>query len=267
VAFDLDRYLARIGLPAPVVPDAATLRSVHLAHVSAIPFENLDIQMGLPIRLDLASLHRKLIERRRGGYCFEHNTILLHALRALGFDAVACEARVRQGAAPGHIRARTHMVLLVRLDGARWLADAGFGGDGILEPVLEGGGNSTQHGSVFRLAPEDGRLVLQSRHAGVWIDLYAFAPEPCHPIDFELGNWYTSTHPDSIFVTSLTAQRALPDARHILRNLTYTIATASGVESREIDRQALVPLLRDTFAIDVPADARFRALDDVVAPV
>lgn len=94
-AFAIEPYLARIGMVQPQAADLPTLRALHLAHRSAIPFENLDIQLGRPIRLDIESLQDKLIGARRGGYCFEHNTLFLHALRALGFDVEPCEARVR----------------------------------------------------------------------------------------------------------------------------------------------------------------------------
>jgi N-hydroxyarylamine O-acetyltransferase len=94
-----------------------------------------------------------------------------------------------------------------------------------------------------------------------WVDLYAFVAEPRYPVDFEMANWYTSTWPDSRFVRTLTAQRSAPDARFVLRNLTLSIEDASGPRSRTISREALVPTLRETFGLDVPLDARFRALD------
>ena len=130
---DLGAYLRRIGLQEPPKGDLAGLRALHLAHATSIPFENLDVQVGLPIRLDLASLQAKLVQRRRGGYCFEHNTLFQSALEAIGFEAIACEARVRLGAPV--LLPRTHMLLLVRLDGGDWLADVGFGGEGLLGPV------------------------------------------------------------------------------------------------------------------------------------
>ena len=91
-AIDLPAYLRRIGHAGPIVPDGATLRALHRAHALAIPFENLDVQARLPVRLDLASLQQKLVNRRRGGYCFEQNTLFQHVLEALGFGVRACEA-------------------------------------------------------------------------------------------------------------------------------------------------------------------------------
>lgn len=259
--FDSSAYLARIEHAGPVVADLETLRALHLAHATHVPFENLDIQMGRPIRLDLASLQEKLVRRRRGGYCFEQNTLFQHALQSGGFDVVPCEARVRLDA-HGAIRPRTHMVLIVRLGDDDWLCDVGFGGEGLLLPLPLDGEEHLEFGRHVRVVLEGSELVLQSRQGHEWDDLYAFVPEARHPIDFEVGNWYTSTWPDSIFVKTLTAQRALPDARHVLRHLTYTVRRGGSTESTEIARGALIPLLRATFGIDLPDDARFRALDD-----
>ena len=259
--FDLDAYLRRIGHSGVVQPDSATLRSLHRAHSEAIPFENLDIQMGVAIVLDADALQAKLIRHRRGGYCFEQNTLFSHALRSIGFAVETCEARVRQSAA-GAVRPRTHMVLRVRCDDREWLADVGFGGDGLIEPIALDGEFAVQGGVPYRVARESALRVLQRFAAGEWEDLYAVLPDPVYPIDFLAGNWFTSTHPQSPFVLNVTAQRLVGGTRHILRNLTYSVARGADVQTREISRAELIPLLRDTFGIEVPDDARFRALDD-----
>ena len=153
------------------------------------------------------------------------------------------------------------MVLAVRCEGREWLADVGFGGDGIATPIALEGGQAEQAGVLYRVAPEGSVRVLQRYVQAGWEDLYAVQPGQPSPIDFEVGNWYTSTHPRSPFVLALTAQRLIGDARHILRNLTYSVTRGHDVQVREISRRELAPLLRDTFDIDVPIDARFRALD------
>jgi N-hydroxyarylamine O-acetyltransferase len=260
-AFDLDAYLARIGYTGPRQPDLAILRALHLAHVQAIPFENLNIQLRLPVPLDVASLQAKMVQQRRGGYCFEQNTLFGHVLTAVGLtDVLQCEARVRQGMT--QVRPRTHMVLVTTLDGVPWLADVGFGADGIMEPVRMDGSTHEQYGRRYRVA-EDGELrVLQRAYSGGWEDLYAFLPAAVHPIDFEVGNWFCATYPSSAFLKTVTAQRSTPEARHILRGLTYTIARGEHTETREVARDELVPLLREVFGIDLPDDARFRAIDE-----
>jgi N-hydroxyarylamine O-acetyltransferase len=257
VELDLGAYLRRIGLAAAPAEDLAGLRSLHFAHATHIPFENLDIQLGLPIRLDLDSLQAKLVRKRRGGYCFEHNTLFLAVLKAVGFDVIACEARVRLGAP--ELLPRTHMLLLARLDGAQWLCDVGFGGEGLLQPVPLDGEPHGQFMNTYRVTAEGGLCVLQSCHDGAWEDLYAFVPEERFPIDFVLANHYTSTYPDSRFLTTLTAQLPGPEVRRILRNRAYAELRGDQAEGRELAAEEVVPMLREVFGLDVPEGARFRA--------
>jgi N-hydroxyarylamine O-acetyltransferase len=254
---DLPAYLRRIGFAGELRPDLATLRALHLAHATSIPFENLDIQLGLPIRLDLASLQDKLVLRRRGGYCFEQNTLFMAVLRATGFEPSPCEARVRFGTTD--VLPRTHMLLVVPLEGADWLCDVGFGGEGLLHPVRMDGGAHAQFASTYRVVPEGPLRVLQSLHQGVWDDLYAFVPEPRFPVDFEMANHFTGTHPESRFVKTLTAQLPGPEVRRILRNRSYAEIRAGAVEGRELAPEEVIPTLREVFGLDVPEGARFRA--------
>jgi len=256
---DLGAYLRRIGLEGGPVADLASLRALHFAHATNIPFENLDIQMGLLIRLDLASLQAKLVRRHRGGYCFEHNTLFLAVLKAVGFEVIPCEARVRLGVT--EVLPRTHMLLLVRLEGATWLCDVGFGGEGLLHPVLMDGEAHGQFLNTYRVLEDGGLRVLQSYHHGAWEDLYAFIPEPRFPIDFEMANHYTSTHPESRFLKTLTAQLPGPEVRRILRNRAYAELRGDQAEGRELTPEELLPTLRETFGIELPEGAKLRALE------
>lgn len=255
---DLGAYLRRIGLTQPPRANLAGLRELHFAHATTIPFENLDVQMGLPIRLDLASIQAKLVQRRRGGYCFEHNTLFLAALHLLGFEAIACEARVRLGAL--QVLPRTHMLLLVKVEGATWLCDVGFGGEGLMHPVLLDGEAHPQFKNCYRVMTEGALRVLQSFHHGAWEDLYAFEPVARFPIDFEMANHYTSTYPESRFLKTLTAQLPGPEVRRILRGHAYAELRGDEVEGRELAPEELIPMLRETFGIDVPEGATFRSL-------
>jgi N-hydroxyarylamine O-acetyltransferase len=257
----LDAYLDRIGLPRPEAPTLGALRRLHAAHPAAIPFENLDILLGRGISLDLDRLRRKLVDQRRGGYCFEQNTLFLAVLRELGFAATAMEARVRAGATA--VRPRTHMVLGVRLDEGDWLADVGFGGEGPREPVsmAAAGADDVLPGVAYRVVSEGRLRVLQMRTGSGWLDQYAFVPEGVEPIDLEIANWFTSTHPQSPFVRTLTAQRVAPDVRYILRYPAYTEIRDAGVRTREIGRDELPGLLREVFLIDLPAETVFPVID------
>jgi N-hydroxyarylamine O-acetyltransferase len=260
MTFDLDAYLARIGYRGPVEATRPALFALHEAHATSIPFENLDIQMGLPIRIDLESVQEKLVARRRGGYCFEQNTLFRAALEAFGFAPVMREARVRFGASA--TLARTHGVHALAVDGEPWLADVGFGGEGLLHPLRLDGTHQVQFGLTYRVALEGTRMVVQRLRPSGWFDLYALEPGPVLPVDWDMGNHYTSTHPGSRFVTTLTAQRPGPDVRHVLRGATYTEIHGEREVTRELHtHRELMALLREVFGIDLPEESRFRALE------
>lgn len=247
----LDAYLTRIGVAGRLDPTLDALRRLHVAHVGAIPFENLDVQAGRPVDLSIPSLFDKLVLRRRGGYCFEHNTLFLHVLRTIGFEADAYEARVRSGVTDGTVRPRTHMLLLVSAGGRDWVADVGFGSDGLLEPLPLDGTAVFQVDRWFRVAADEGLYVVQWKQDGEWQDDYAFVRTPVYPIDIELANWWVSMHPSSPFRTRITVQRTLPDARHALRQLTYTIRRTGGTETYEVARTQIPALLLETFGLDI----------------
>jgi len=248
---DLPRYLARIGAAGPVDPDLRTLARLHRAHLAAIPFENVDVRLGRPVGLDLASLEAQLVARRRGGYCFQQNSLFAAALRAIGFSVETLEARVRPPGATATMP-RTHMLLRVELPEGAWLADVGFGGDGPLEPVPLDGTASEQPGEAFRVVREEGgTFALQRRVDGGWTDLYAFRPDPALPVDFQVAHHFTSTYPRSPFVTTLTVQRATSEARETLRGRTLTVRRGTEIESRELADEEVVAAVCSRFDLDV----------------
>jgi len=255
--FDLDAYLARIGYTGHRTPTTAVLEGLHLAHATHIPFENLDILLGKPIRLDLDSLQAKLIQGHRGGYCFEQNTLFAAALEQVGFRVTRLAARVRAGA--------THMLLGVEAEGTAWLADVGFGGDGLLKPLpLVAGPECHQYRWTYRLAHEHDLWVLQSLEAEGWQDLYAFTLEPHYDVDFEMANHYTSTYPDSVFVKTLTVQLPTPECRHILRGRELTTIRGQETTKRIIENEdALLRVLAEVFGLNFPTDTRFRCFADL----
>ena len=256
--FDLPAYLARIGYAGEVRPDAATLRAVHEAHVTHIPFENLDIPLGRGIRIDLESVQAKLVRGGRGGYCFEQNSLLASALEQIGYPVTRLSARVRLGAPSAN--PRTHMLLKVEADGTSWICDVGFGAWGLLEPIPLVEGVSHRQGAWhYRLKREgEHTWVLQCPEHPLAVDQYAFDLTPHLPVDYEPANHYTSTHPESRFVLSVTAQRAGRDVRQVLRNreLTTTSTAGSVVEAIETNAR-LLEVLREKFGIEFPADTRF----------
>ena len=259
-AVDLAAYFERIAYAGERTPSRATLDALHLAHATHIPFENLDILLGRPIRLDLESLQAKIVRDRRGGYCFEQNRLFAAVLEALGFAVTTLAARVRFGATS--VRPRTHMLLQVDVDGERLLADVGFGVLGLLVPVpLDAPGESRQFAWTYRIARESGLYVLQMRSGGAWADLYAFTLEPHYAPDYEMANHYTSTHPSSHFVQAPIAQRSAPEVRRMLRDRTYSEHRGETVDERKLaDDDELLDVLAGEFGLHFPRGTRFRAL-------
>ncbi|MET9526954.1 arylamine N-acetyltransferase family protein [Streptomyces coeruleorubidus] len=263
--FDLDAYLRRIGWVGERRADAATLRGVHLAHMRAIPFENLDALRGGAPSLDPADLMAKLVHSRRGGYCYEHNTLFACALEALGFRVTRLAARVVVGADTIASRPRTHMALLAHVPGESrpYLADVGFGAIGsILEPVpLIADVDFTGAGRRHRLvhAPHDGPLemwLLQAhdQEKDDWTGQYAFTLEPFEKPDYDVINWHIATNPRSPFAQRLYAQH-ISATRHLLldgRLLTQTRTDGTVTEREVTDEAEARRLLEEEFGITAP---------------
>lgn len=248
----IDDYLRRVGQPRPADLSVGTLRRLHLAHRETFLFENLTIQTGGAIRLGLPDLERKFLDEGRGGYCFEHNTLFAAALADVGFPSTALLGRVRRG--PPQRWKRTHMVLRLPIEGEDWLADVGFGGVGLLEPMpLRDGAFSEQGGLTYRLRREAHVWVLSMRDAaGVETDLYEFTEDPQTPMDVEVANHFTSTHPESIFRTTLTIQRAGRDERALLRGGVLTRYRAGRLLEEPVTRARLHAMSRAEFGVELP---------------
>jgi N-hydroxyarylamine O-acetyltransferase len=254
---DLDAYLARTGYAGPLTPTRATLEGLHLAHATHIPFENLDVLLGRPIRLDLESLQAKLVRRQRGGYCFEQNALLATVLERVGFRVTRLAARVRYGAT--RLLPRTHMLLKVEAEGSAYVGDVGFGADGLLLPLPLVSGTITRHFAwSYRLTEEDGLWALASLYRGEWRDLYVFTMEPQFDVDFVVANYYVSTHPESRFTRMLTLQLPTPEVRYVLRGRQLTVTTALTEECRPVSEDELPALLADPFRIELEPGTRLR---------
>jgi N-hydroxyarylamine O-acetyltransferase len=258
-AIDLAAYCARVGYTGPLEPTLDVLRALHFAHATNIPFENLDILLGRPISLELGDLQDKLVKARRGGYCFEHNTLFAAVLERVGFRVERYAARVRMGATG--VRPPSHMLLGVLVEDETWLADVGFGNTGPLYPTpLTAREQDTRELWSYRIAAEGETFVLQMLQADGWLDLYAFSREIQEPVDYVVANHYTSTHPQSHFVQMLIVQRASPSARWMLRNRELTLERpeeSTTVTLPEND-DVIVNALGAVFDLHFPAGTRFR---------
>jgi N-hydroxyarylamine O-acetyltransferase len=252
-SIDLDAYFARIGYGGPTQPSLDALNAIVNLHVQTIPFENLDILLGRPIDISPEGIGKKLLFGRRGGYCFEQNGLLLLVLEALGFEARPLSARVRYQRPRDFTPPRTHVFARVELDGTSWLADVGVGGFSLTSAIrLDMSDEQTTPHESRRIVRDGGRLFHQVNVGGEWHDLCEFTLEEMPFIDRELGNWFTSTHPQSHFKSRLMVARAMSDGgRKTLLNRELTIRRRQGVESREIrSPEELLTVLASEF--DLP---------------
>ncbi|RUU43329.1 arylamine N-acetyltransferase [Mesorhizobium sp. M6A.T.Ca.TU.002.02.2.1] len=263
ISFDIDAYFARIGYTGLRDASLKTLKSLHLLHPQAIPFENLDPFLGHPVRLDLASLQEKIVARGRGGYCFEHNLIFMHVLKALGFAVSGLAARVLWGQPDEAITARSHMLLRVELDGRTYIADVGFGGLTLTAPLLLRPGleQKTPH-ETFRMVETGDHFRLQANVGGDWRTVYRFDMQQNYEVDYSVSNHFLSTHPTSHFLSSVIAARALPGRRYALRdNRLSTHHLGGRTEQMEIATAAeLADVLEGPLEIVIPDRAAFEAM-------
>lgn len=256
--FSSDAYLDRIRFSGNVRPTADCLEAIHRAQAHTIPFENFDILLGRGISLEPAMLFDKLVRRKRGGYCFELNGLFLMALQAFGFEARPLLARVHLN---GMLTGRSHQLMLVTIQGRKWIADVGFGGPGLRAPIpFELNSETTQDGSAFRLveAPPYG-VMLQTFAENQWQNLYSFDLGHVFPPDLALGNHFTSTHPSSFFTFARVAALPIPRGRVALFNRTLRRVTANGEEVEELEEgQPYLDALKTYFGIEL--DAPYEAL-------
>ncbi len=233
--FDLEGYLTRVGHTGGREPTLAVLRAIVAAHTATIPFENIDVFMRRGVLLDASTLQRKMVRAGRGGYCFEHNTLLREALLALGFEVTGLMARVVRGMDAAAITQRTHMMLRVDLPQGPYVADVGFGNLTPTAPLaLAPQEHETRH-ERYRLTPLGDEWLLQARLGQEWANVYRFPLQPQFEIDYEVGNWFTSTRPGGLFVENLIVARPGEACRLTLFNRHFAARHLDGrTERREV---------------------------------
>jgi N-hydroxyarylamine O-acetyltransferase len=252
---DLHPYLSRIGFTGKPTTTLETLCELQRRHTESIPFENLNPLLRIPVAIDLPSIEKKLVESQRGGYCFEHNHLLKHALETIGFKVRGLGARVLWGLPDGVVTARGHMLLLVDIGTDQYIADAGFGGLTLTGPLLFrlNEVQTTPHESFRLIQPQDD-YILQALIKDEWKSVYRFnLQEQLFP-DYEVTNWYLSNNPTSHFVTSLIVTRPAPGVRYVIRNNQFTRHYLDGrTEKEEIPSIGMLKkILRDVFLVEVP---------------
>lgn len=253
-ALDLEAYLARIGYRGSLPPSLATLKVLQQAHIAAIPFENLEIVTGGEIRIDLESLQDKLVRRRRGGYCHEHNILFATVLDRLGFEVEGRNARMLMGDDARTVTPLGHTMLVVKVAGDDWLVDVGVGNVGPREPILLEAGNEVSHGPwEYRIERSPlGYWLLRHKRLGDWFNIYQFSDEPCYRADSGEYNYLASHHPASPFVRRIVAQHNGAEVRLALTDLELKVfRPGSEPELHRIAAGELPDVLHARFGLEL----------------
>jgi N-hydroxyarylamine O-acetyltransferase len=248
---DTTAYLNRINYHGPLTPDAETLRQLHRQHLLRVPFENLDIHLERQIVLDEGKILSKIIDQRRGGFCYELNGAFAALLRALGFDVIMLSASVAR-AEGGFGPPFDHMALFVQLE-ERWLADVGFG-DSFYEPLrLDYAGEQVQEEGAYRIARDGEHLIMERRDdSWLWKPQYQFTLQPYEYEDFAEMCRYHQTSPDSHFTQRRTCSLATRDGRVTVTDMRIITTTHGQRQERALATQEeYAAALREHFSIDL----------------
>ena len=242
-------YLNRIDCRIAGKPTADTIRQIHRAHMLTVPFENLDIHLGHPIRLDIPSFYDKVVRRRRGGFCYELNGLFAWLLDQLGFKVTLLSVRVIGDSQEGP--EFDHLLLLVESDRCL-IADVGFG-DLFLEPLrLEPGQEQRQSSGVFRLIDTGSEWALQRREGTHWEAKYVFSLKPHRLSEFSEMCHFHQTSPDSHFTQQAICSIARANGRVTLSNNRLIVNAGNKVEEQKVrDETAYRRLLKIHFGIEL----------------
>jgi N-hydroxyarylamine O-acetyltransferase len=248
---DLQAYLDRIGYAGPIRPDLTTLKALHRAHLKAIPYENIDVQLGRRVTTDPADAFDKIVRRRRGGWCYEMNGLFGWALDQIGFSVMRMAGAANRELL-GDLLIGNHLVLLVDLDGAPWIADVGFG-DGSIDPVPLVAGPMEIEGFPFSLEAMDGGWWRFHNHQYGGAKSFDFQVEPADPALLAGRCDWLQYAPESGFVQNLVAQRFRDGTILQLRGRAFRQVRPDGVTQRTLESaEELVAVLKDDFSLDVP---------------
>ena len=248
---NVDAYLRRINYSGSLDPSPETLRNLHVAHLLSVPFENLDIHLGRPIILEDAALFDKIVERKRGGFCYELNGLFCRLLRELGFAAVKLSAAVANPEG-GFDPYFDHMALSVQLD-RLWLADVGFG-DSFRRPLLlDEPGDQPDDSDDYAVERSGDELILMQRSLGdSGKPQYRFLLQPFEYEDYAEMCHFHQTSPESPFTKGEVCTLATPEGRITLRNMRLITTLRGDKQERLIsDQEERRNVLRDLFGIDL----------------
>lgn len=242
-------YLRRMGYEGPVRKDRQTLNCLIRAHLEGVPFENLDVcDLGKVPSLNERDLFEKIVERRRGGYCFELNTLFLELLWALGFTVYPVAVRVlwnRDVLPPV-----SHMALVAQLSDGKYLCDVGYGGPGpkgllTLEPSVQ---EVAKERFRVREAAED--FLVEGFHDGVWKAVLRFHDQPFCLQDFQVLNFYCAANPLVIFSHRRVVNLCTPGGSRALTDMELVIREGEQISRRRLQDEAeLKACLKEEFGL------------------
>ncbi|MFO7826823.1 MAG: arylamine N-acetyltransferase [Cyclobacterium sp.] len=251
----LQAYFNRVGYSGEKEATFASLELLHYLHPQAIPFENLNPFLGIPVRLQLPDLVKKMVLEGRGGYCFEQNILFGHVLKTMGFLVKGLSARVFWEVPEGEVKPRDHMLLLVQVEGRKYISDVGFGGSSFTAPLsLDKMEEQVTPHEKYRINKVDEFYYLEIMVREEWRLLYRFSLESQLLPDYEVVNWYLCQHPDSMFVSSMMAARCMPWGRYTLLNNRFTTHRKNEESTKQTltDIREYKALLEEIFLIQLP---------------
>lgn len=242
---DVQAYLKRIGFDGRPDGSAETLGKLQELHLQAVPYENLDIIQGIPLSLREEDIYAKIVERGRGGYCFELNALFGWLLCELGYGVKSYFARFWRDETDTPPK-RRHHVLRVEAEGSVFLCDVGVGGVVPRKPLLLQEGMLQPQGSECYLLERDadfGWMVLEKKKEG-WSRYISFTEEPQLAKDFLMASFWCEHAPDSLFKNNRIVAILTEDGRNSVWNEEFRIFRPDGVHvfttaTQEEDREAL----------------------------
>ncbi len=255
-------YLKRIGFTGPANPDVETLNRLQELHVMAVPYENLEIMQQKPVTLDIPSLYDKIVNRRRGGYCFELNGLYAWLLSEIGFEVIQHFGRWIAGE-PLRYPERRHRIIRVLLAGKAYICDVGVGMPAprrplLLAPFVE----QEQYGAVYRIVPDEIDIYdVQVKKDGNWETLYSFNDDPCISVDYMQAHYYCTHFPQSRFINETIICIKTPEGHNSIADVydpetmgkvrEFRVHTKDGVEAELLrSEKRFFEVLQQYFGID-----------------
>ncbi|RVE58897.1 hypothetical protein OJAV_G00198570 [Oryzias javanicus] len=262
---EVEKYLSRIGFAGSASqPSLELLRSVHTCHLLSVPFEDLTLHSGGEVRLDLQLIYDKIVNKRRGGFCYENNGLFFWLLTHLGFHVTMMSGQVRNGITQMFGPPFDHLILQVTVEGRRWLCDVGFGSSGFSAPLsLDTDGLQEEGHRVYRIRKNLEMHFLESQKEenrgedGEWTGIYKFTLTPRRLEDFTEMCQYHQSSPSSIFVCKSFCSVLKPFGRltYIGRRLITTIFPSEATDGKlevttvELKDEEILEVLAEKFGI------------------